>query len=50
MEFNVDKCHVVKFGKIGMRQDWKYKLGNDRSQGSEKKKKMGVAINNRLLT
>ncbi len=32
MEFNVEKCHVMKFGKSGMRPDWKYKLGNDSLQ------------------
>ncbi len=32
MEFNAEKCHVIKFGKSGMRPDWEYKLENDRLQ------------------
>ncbi len=35
------KCHVMKFGKSGMRPDWEYKSGNDRSQESDKEKKSG---------
>ncbi len=42
------KCHVIKFGKSGMRPDWENKLGNDRLQESEKEKDLGVGINNRL--
>ncbi len=26
MEFNAEKCHVMKFGKSAMRPDWEYKL------------------------
>ncbi len=26
MEFNAEKCHVMKFGKSGMRSDWEYEL------------------------
>ncbi len=48
MEFNAEKCHVVKFGKSGMRPDWKYKIGNDRLQEAEKEKDLGVIINNGL--
>ncbi len=29
MEFSATKCHVMKFGKSGMRPDCDYKLGND---------------------
>ncbi len=41
MEFNVEKCYVIKFGKSGMRPDREYNLGNDKIQESEKKKKSG---------
>ncbi len=46
MEFNADKCHVIKFGKSGMRPDWEDKLRNERLQESEKEKDLGVVINN----
>ncbi len=36
MEFNAEKCHVIKFGKIGMKPDWEYKLGNDKIQSLKK--------------
>ena len=29
MEFNVDKCHVVRFGISSKRPVWQYKLGNE---------------------
>ncbi len=48
MEFNAEKCHVVKFGKSGIRPDWEYRFGNDRLQESGKEKDLGVVINNRL--
>ncbi len=38
----MQKCHVMKFGKSGMRPDWEYKLGNDRLQESEKEKDLRV--------
>ncbi len=34
MEFNAEKCHVMKFGKSEMRPDWEYKLRNDSIQES----------------
>ncbi len=48
MEFNIEKCHVMKFGKSGTRPYREYKLGNYRLQESEKEKDLGVVINNRL--
>ncbi len=48
MEFNAAKCHLIKFGKSGMRPDWGYELGNDILQESEKEIDLGVVINNRL--
>ncbi len=48
MEFNADKCHVMKFGKSEIGPDWEYKLGNDRLLEFEKDKNLGVVINNRL--
>ena len=48
MEFNVDKCHVIKFGKSKNRPDWEYTLGNTTLLTSEKEKDLGVVINNRL--
>ncbi len=48
MEFDAAKCHVMKFGKSGLRPDWEYKLGIDSLQESEKEKDLGVVINNRL--
>ncbi len=30
MEFNAEKCHVIKSDKSGMRQDWEYKKGTNR--------------------
>ncbi len=41
MELIADKCHVIKFGKSGMRPDWEYKLGNKRLQECKKEKFWG---------
>lgn len=41
MKFNVDKCHVIKFGKSDKRLDWEYKLGNSSLQRSKRIKKIG---------
>ncbi len=38
MYFNVEKYHVIKFGKSGMRPDWEIILGNDSLQESKKGK------------
>ena len=48
MEFNVDKCHVIKFGKSEKRPVWNYTLGNDVLMESEKEKDLGVVINKKL--
>ncbi len=48
MESNPEKCHLIKFGKSGMRPGWVYKLGNDKIQESEKEKDLVIVINNRL--
>ncbi len=39
MEFNAEKCHVIKFGKSEMRPDWEYELENDKMLESEKEKR-----------
>lgn len=42
MESNVEKCHVMRFGKSSMRPDFEYQLGNDGLQESEiEQKKSG---------
>ena len=48
MEFNAEKCHVMKFGKSAMRPDYDYHLGNNSLQESYKEKDLGVIINNKL--
>ena len=45
MEFNVDKCHVVRFGVSKKRPIWQYKLGDEIIPSSEKEKDLGVVIN-----
>ena len=48
MEFNVDKCHVVRFGKSKKRPVWQYKLGNETIPSADKEKDLGVVINDKL--
>ena len=48
MEFNVDKCHVVRFGESSKRPVWQYKLGDERIPSADKEKDLGVVINNKL--
>ena len=48
MEFNAEKCHVMKFGKSAMRPDWDYQLGSNNLMESHKEKDLGVVINNKL--
>ncbi len=48
MEFNAEKCHIIKFGKSRMRPDWEFALENYKLQESEKEKELGVVIINRL--
>ena len=48
MEFNAEKCHVMKFGKSAKRPDWEYLLGSNTLQESNKEKDLGVIINNKL--
>ena len=48
MEFNADKCHVMKFGKSGKRPEWNYTLGETTLENSEKEKDLGVIINDTL--
>ena len=48
MEFNVDKCHVVRFGESSMRPVWQYKLGDETVPSAEKEKDLGVVINHKF--
>ena len=48
MEFDAEKCHVMKFGKSAKRPDWDYLLGSNTLQESNKEKDLGVIINNKL--
>ena len=48
MEFNVDKCHVLRFGESSMRPVWQYKLGEETVPSAEKEKDLGVVINHKL--
>ena len=48
MEFNVDKCHVVRFGESSRRPVWEYKLGEEKITSADKEKDLGVVINNKL--
>ena len=36
MEFNVDKCHVVRFGISKKRLVWQYKLGDETIPSADK--------------
>ena len=38
MEFDAEKCHVMKFGKSAKRPDWDYLLGSNTLQESNKEK------------
>ena len=38
MEFNVDKCHVVRFDDSSMRPVWQYKLGDETVPSADKEK------------
>ena len=48
MEFNVHKCHVVRFGESSMRPVWQYKLGEETVPSAEKERDLGVVINHKL--
>ena len=48
MDFNAEKCHVMKFRKSAKRPDWDYLLGSNTLQESNKEKDLGVIINNKL--
>ena len=48
MEFNADKCHVMKFGESAKRPEWNYTLGNTILQVSKKEKDLGVTINDKM--
>ena len=48
MEFNVDKCHVVRFGTSSKRPVWQYKLGDETISSADKEKDLGVVINSKL--
>ena len=48
MDFNVDKCHIVRFGESDKRPIWQYKLGEEKIPSSDKEKDLGVVINNKL--
>ena len=48
MEFNVDKCHVVRFGISSKRPVWQYKLGDETIPSADKEKDLGIVINSKL--
>ena len=48
MEFNADKCHVIKFGRSEKRPQWNYTLGNETLMEEEKERDLGVLVNNKL--
>ena len=47
MDFNVDKCHVVRFGESKYRPIWEYKLGDETIPVTDKEKDLGIVINNK---
>ena len=47
MDFNVEKCHVVRFGTSKKRPMWQYKLGDEVIPTANKEKDLGVVINNK---
>ena len=47
MDFNVEKCHVVRFGESKYRPMWEYKLGDEKIPTADKEKDLGVVINNK---
>ena len=47
MDFNVEKCHVVRFGASKKRPIWQYKLGDEVIPTADKEKDLGVTINNK---
>ena len=49
MDFNVEKCHVVRFGESKKRPIWQYKLGNEVIPTADKERDLGVVINNKSL-
>ena len=44
MDFNVEKCHVVRFGESKKRPIWQYKLGDEEIPSADKEKDLGVTI------
>ena len=48
MDFNVEKCHVVRFGESKYRPIWQYKLGDEEIPSADKEKDLGVVINNKM--
>ena len=48
MEFNVNKCHVIKFGKSEKRPQWNYTLGNVVLMESDKERDLGVTVSKKL--
>ena len=48
MKFNVDKCHVIRFGKSSKRPVYQYKLGDETIPSADKEKDLGVVVNHNL--
>ena len=48
MDFNVEKCHVVRFGESEKRPIWQYKLGDEIIPSADKEKDLGVVIQKKL--
>ena len=48
MNFNVDKCHVVRFGESKKRPIWQYELGDEKIPSAVKEKDLGVVIQEKL--
>ena len=48
MDFNVEKCHVVRFGESEKRPMWEYKLGDEKIPSADREKDLGVVINDKF--
>ena len=48
IKFNVDKCHVVRFGERIKRPVWQYNFGDEKIPLADKEKVLGVVINYQL--
>ena len=48
MDFNVEKCHVLRFGESEKRPIFQYKLGDEEIPSADKEKDLGVTITKKL--